>query len=163
MGLVVVSYLFAIAIALACLALPIVLFGYLPISSQFNFLLYRLLFSAFGLVAGGTILWSLVSSNDKHEVKGVRIDLRKEMRLAREIEAVAEALHEPMPSEVYLIGDANAFVREEDEAKGFGRRRILALGLPILQMLTIAQFRAILAHEFAHYYAGDTWLGPWVY
>jgi len=163
MALVVVSYLLAIAVGLACLALPILLFGYLPINSHYNFVLYRLLFSAFGIVAGGTILWSLVPTSDKHEVKGVRIDLTKEKRLAQEIEAIAEALHERMPSDVYLIGDANAFVREEDEAKGFGRRRILALGLPLLQMLTIAQFRAVLAHEFAHYYAGDTWLGPWVY
>jgi heat shock protein HtpX len=163
MALVVVSYLLAIAIALGCLALPIVLFWYLPIGGQFNFVLYRLLFSAFGVVAGGTILWSLIPSSDKHEVKGVRIDLGKEKRLAQEIEAIAEALHERMPSEVYLIGDANAFVREEDEAKGFGRRRILGLGLPLLQMLTIAQFRAVLAHEFAHYYAGDTLLGPLVY
>jgi Zn-dependent protease with chaperone function len=163
MALVVVSFLLAVVIALACLGLPILLFGYLPIGGQFNFLLYRLLFSAFGLVAGGTIFWSLIPSNDKHDVNGIRIDLGKENRLAREIEAIAETLHEPMPSEVYLIGEANAFVCEEDEAKGFGRRRILALGLPLLQMLTIAQFRAILAHEFAHYYAGDTRLGPWVY
>ncbi|MGA9673382.1 MAG: M48 family metallopeptidase [Terracidiphilus sp.] len=163
MALVVVSYLLAIVIALSFLALPVVFLGYLPINGHLNLLLYRLLFSAFGLVAGGTILWSLIPSNDLPEVNGVRIDLAKEKRLAREIEAVAEALHERMPSEVYLICDANAFVREEDEAKGFGRRRILALGLPLLQILTIAQFRAALAHEFAHYYAGDTWLGPWVY
>lgn len=30
-------------------------------------------------------------------------------------------------------------------------------------MLPIAQFRAVLAHEFAHYCGGDTRLGPWVY
>jgi len=163
LALVVVSYLLAIAIGLGCLALPIVLLWYVPMSSQYNFLIYRLLLSAFGVVAGGTILWSLIPSSDKHEVKGVRIDLKKEKRLAREIEAIAEALNERMPSDVYLIGDANAFVREEDEERGFGRRRILGLGLPLLQMLTIAQFRAILAHEFAHYYAGDTLLGPLVF
>jgi heat shock protein HtpX len=167
MALVAVSYLIAIAIGLGLLGLPIVLFGYLPHTSQASdfgsFFVYRMLFSAFGIVAGGTIIWSLVPSSDPHEIKGVRIDLKKEKRLAREIEAIAQALREPMPSEVYLIGDANAFVREQDEAKGFGRRRILALGLPLLQMLTIAQFRAVLAHEFAHYYAGDTRLGPWVY
>jgi hypothetical protein len=30
-------------------------------------------------------------------------------------------------------------------------------------MLSIAQFRAVLTHEFGHYYAGDTRLGHWVY
>ncbi len=29
--------------------------------------------------------------------------------------------------------------------------------------MTVSQFRAVLAHEFAHYYGGDTSLGPWVY
>jgi heat shock protein HtpX len=163
MALVVVSYLLAIAIALALLSLPYILFAYIPIGSHLNFLFYRLLFSAFGVVAGGTILWSLIPSKEKPEIKGVRIHLSIETRLAQEIEAIANALREPMPSEVYLIGDANAFVHEDDAEKGFGRRRVLALGLPLLQMLTIAQFRAVLAHEFAHYYAGDTRLGPWVY
>ena len=163
MAMVVVSYLIAIALAFACLGLPVLLLWYFPLGGQINLLFMRLLLSAFGVVAGLTILWSLVPPKDKHEVNGVRIDLKKEKRLAKEIEAIAGALREPMPSEVYLIGDANAFVSEVDEAKGFGRRRILALGLPLLQILTIKQFRAVLAHEFAHYYAGDTRLGPWVY
>ena len=40
---------------------------------------------------------------------------------------------------------------------------MMGLGLPLLQMLSIAQFRAVLTHEFGHYYAGDTRLGPWIY
>jgi Zn-dependent protease with chaperone function len=46
---------------------------------------------------------------------------------------------------------------------GYGCRRVMGLGLPLLSILTIAQFRAVLAHEFAHYYEGDTGLGPWVF
>jgi heat shock protein HtpX len=46
---------------------------------------------------------------------------------------------------------------------GFGSRRIMGLGLPLLSTMTVSQFRAVLAHEFAHYYGGDTSLGPWVY
>ena len=46
---------------------------------------------------------------------------------------------------------------------GFGSRWIMGLGLPLLSLLTISQFRTVLAHEFAHYYGGDTSLGPWVY
>lgn len=163
MVMVFLSYLLAIILALACLALPVVLLWYLPFSGPANLGYMRLLLSVFGLVAGPTILWSLVPQKEQHEVNGVRIDLETETRLAKEIEAISGNLREPMLSEVYLISDANAFVSEQGRAKGFGRRRILALGLPLLQMLTIAQFRAVLAHEFAHYYAGDTRLGPWVY
>jgi Zn-dependent protease with chaperone function len=163
MAMVVVSYVIVIVLAFGCLALPVVLFWYFPLGIHLNEVFIRLLLSAFGVVAGLTILWSLVPRKDRHEVNGVLIDLAKEKRLAKEIETIAGALREPMPSEVYLIGDANAFVSEKDGAKRFGRRRILALGLPLLQILSIAQLRAILAHEFAHYYAGDTRLGPWVY
>jgi Zn-dependent protease with chaperone function len=40
---------------------------------------------------------------------------------------------------------------------------VMGLGLPLLQTLTVSQFRAVMAHEFGHYYGGDTKLGPWVY
>jgi heat shock protein HtpX len=159
MTAVVFSYLFAILLAIACLALPYLFFGLLSLGSG-GFLFARLLLSAFGLVAGLTILWSLVPRKNNVAVNGVLIDLKQERRLAAEIEAVAAALNEPMPSEVYLLGEANAFVMETGS---LARRRVIGLGLPLLQMLTIAQFRAVLAHEFAHYYAGDTRLGPWVY
>jgi Zn-dependent protease with chaperone function len=39
----------------------------------------------------------------------------------------------------------------------------MGLGLPLLRVLTISQLRAVLAHEFGHYYGGDTKLGPWIY
>ena len=39
----------------------------------------------------------------------------------------------------------------------------MGLGLPLLQLLTVHQLRAVLAHEFGHYFGGDTKLGPWIY
>ena len=38
----------------------------------------------------------------------------------------------------------------------------MGLGLPLLQTLTVDQLRAVLAHEFGHYYGGDTMLGTWI-
>jgi hypothetical protein len=32
-----------------------------------------------------------------------------------------------------------------------------------MQVLTVDQLRAVLAHEFGHYHGGDTALGPWIY
>lgn len=159
---VIVSYALALGVAVAFLCLPLILFAVIPLSIG-SMLFARVLLSAFGLVAGFTILWSLLPRRDNFEVNGIPIDLSKEKRLARYIEEIAAALHEPMPSEVYLLGEANAFVAQPGGFMGLGSRRIMGLGLPLLQMLTISQFRAVLAHEFAHYYAGDTRLGPWVY
>ena len=162
MATVLFSYLLAIVFALACLLLPFILSSFVPVGIG-NFLIGRLLLSAFGIVVGFTIYWSLLSETGPFDPNGVLIDLSRERRLAAEIKAIADALHEPMPTEVYLIADANAFVLETAGPKGRGKRRIMGLGLPLLQMLTPAQFRAILAHEFGHYYAGDTRVGPWVY
>lgn len=158
MAAVVLSYLLAVAVALVFLALPVVLLVAMPMGNGNN-LFTRILLAAFGAVVGLTILWSLIPKGHKAEINGVLIDLGKEKRLQAEIGAIAAAMHEPMPTEVYLVGDANAFVIEENG----GKRRIMGLGLPLMQMMTIAQFRAVLAHEFGHYYSGDTRLGPWVY
>jgi Zn-dependent protease with chaperone function len=38
---------------------------------------------------------------------------------------------------------------------GWRRSRILLLGLPLLQVLTVAEFRAVLAHELTHLARGD--------
>jgi len=162
MATVAVSYMLAIVVALGCLALPVLLFVIIPVLGA-SFIFARLLLGAFGLVAGLTILWSLIPRRRKVEVKGARIDLSRQPRLHAQIAEIAAALREPMPSEVYLVADANAFVMESSGPFGLNKRRILGLGLPLLQMLTVAQFRAVLAHEFAHYYAGDTRLTPWLY
>ena len=153
------SYVVSLCLALACLALPLLLiYGY-GIIGGFG----ALLLAVFGIVAGITILWSLLPRRDKFEPPGVRIDLSEQRRLAEEVEAIACALGEPMPAEVYLIADANAFVAQRGGFLGVGSRRVMGLGLPLLQVLTLSQFRAVLAHEFAHFYSGDTRLGPWVF
>jgi heat shock protein HtpX len=113
--------------------------------------------AVFTLMMGGTALWSLLPRKTHFEIHGVPIELSRETRLRAEIEAAAKALNEKMPDEVYLVPVANAAVLER------GKKRIMILGLPVLEILTVSQFRAILAHEFGHYYAGDTRMGPWVF
>jgi hypothetical protein len=39
----------------------------------------------------------------------------------------------------------------------------MGIGLPLLAVLNVCELRAVLAHEFAHFYSGDTSLSPWVY
>lgn len=162
MAAVILSYVLAIVLALACLSLPILMFGENS-ADVLSYIFIRLLLSAFGLVAGFTILWSILPRRNKIDVNGVLIDLGKEKRFAAHIADIAARLKEPMPEEVYLLGDANAFVSQAGGFMGVGSRRIMGVGLPLMQMLTVSQFRAVLAHEFAHYYAGDTRLAPWVY
>jgi heat shock protein HtpX len=155
--MVAVSYLFVILLAAACVYLP-----YLALAAgSANFQILALFL--FGIVIAGAILWSLLPRPDKFKAPGLLIERATQPRLFAELENIAGALNEPMPKEVYLIGDVNAWVADRGGLMGFGSRRVMGLGLPLLSILTISQFRAVLAHEFAHYYGGDTSLGPWVY
>ena len=160
---VVVSYIFSLTLALACLALPVVLVKALVSFNSSSLFIAEILLSLFGLVAGLTILWSLIPRRDKFEPTGILVDAAREKRLMAEIEFVAGSLREAMPRQVYLIPEPNAFVAQRGGFLGFGSRRILGLGLPLLATLSVSELRALLAHEFAHFYSGDTRLGPWLY
>src|SRR6266853_1614359 len=106
------------------------------------------------------MLWSLVPRRDNFEAPGLPLERPSHPRLFAELDSIASALGEPLPREVYLIGEPNAWVADRGGVMGFGSRRVMGVGLPLLGALNISQFRAILAHEFAHYYGGDTRLGP---
>jgi Zn-dependent protease with chaperone function len=150
---VVLTYLITLALGLAFTG-----FGcLLAIATISRLSLIGILLAAFLLIVGVTVLWSLVPRKLKMGVNGVAIELTRERPLREELEAIARAMGERMPSDVYLIPAPNAAVMQ------LNGKRLMVLGLPPLQLLTVSQFRAILAHEFAHYYGGDTRLGPCVF
>ena len=76
---------------------------------------------------------------------------------------VAAKTEQEMPTEVFLLPEVNAWVAERGGLVGIGSRRVMGIGLPLMETLTVAQLCAVLAHEFGHYYGGDTSLGPWLY
>jgi len=154
--MVVVSYLFILLLAVACVYLP-----WLVINNVTNFQTLALLVA--GVIVAASMLWSMVPRRDKFVPPGLLLERSAHPRLFAELDGIAAALREPMPREVYLIGDPNAWVADRGGIMGFGSRRVMGLGLPLLAALNVSQFRAILAHEFAHYYGGDTKLGPWLH
>jgi heat shock protein HtpX len=158
-AMVILSYVFVIGLAASCIYLPYLLAfqGSETPAAQAVVLLL------FGVVIAGGMLWSLAPRPDRFKAPGPLLERTAHPRLFAELNGIAQSLNEPMPAEVYLIGDVNAWVADRGGMMGFGSRRVMGLGLPLLSILTVAQFRAVLAHEFAHYYGGDTRLGPWVY
>jgi heat shock protein HtpX len=115
------------------------------------------------VIAGFLILWSILPRFDRFEAPGLRITKEQEPRLFAEISSIAQATGQTMPHEVYLAPEVNAWVAQRGGIAGLGSRRVMTLGLPLMGLLTVSQFRAVLAHEFGHYHAGDTKLGPWIY
>ncbi len=117
----------------------------------------------FCIAGAGIILWSIVPRPDRFLPPGPRLEPAAHPRLFAQLTEVASAVGQPMPAEVYLIPQVNAWVAQRGGLMGFGSRRVMGLGLPLLQILKTASLRAVLAHEFGHYHGGDTRLGPWVY
>jgi Zn-dependent protease with chaperone function len=115
------------------------------------------------IVAAGTIVWSVLPRPDRFEPPGPRLEASTHPHLFVLIQRVARATNQAPPAEVYLVRDMNAFVTQRGGIMGLGSRRVMGLGLPLLQTLDVTQLEAVLAHEFGHYHGGDVKLGPWIY
>lgn len=153
--LTVVFYLLALLVGFGLLALPVAeLWALHRIHPQI----------AIPCLVGGTvILLSILPRTDRFVPPGPRLEPEVHPRLFAELCAVATATRQKMPREVYLVSDVNAWVAERGGMMGVGRRRVMGLGLPLLQLLSVPQMRAVLAHEFGHFQGGDTSLGPWIH
>lgn len=112
------------------------------------------------LIAAGVILWSIMPRWDRFAAPGPELRAQDHPELFRQLQAIAAATEQPLPTEVYAVADMNAWVMDRGGLLGFGSRRVMALGLPLLKILTVSEARAVIAHEFGHFYGGDTKLGP---
>jgi len=117
----------------------------------------------FAFIGAVVILWSILPRIDRFTVPGPRMTRAKFPLLFKELERVASLTKQEMPREVYLVPDVNAFVAERGGTMGIGSRRIMGIGLPLFHLMTVDELSAVIAHEFGHFYGGDTSLGPWVY
>jgi len=115
------------------------------------------------VIGAGVILWSIIPRRDNFEPPGPRVDPSWHPRLFAELEGIARATGQEMPRDVFLMPDVNAWVAQRGGVMGFGSHRVMALGMPLMALLTVPEFRAVIAHEFGHYHGGDTRLGPWIY
>ncbi|MFF4770045.1 M48 family metalloprotease [Streptomyces sp. NPDC001255] len=88
---------------------------------------------------------------------GVELTPEAQPRLWELVRALAEEAGTRAPARVLLTADVNAAVSERARLLGLvPGPRALYLGLPLLQGLTEAQLRGVLAHELGHYSHADT-------
>lgn len=115
------------------------------------------------VISGCIILWCVIPRIDRFRLPGPLLKPADNPKLFSMIREIAEATGQEMPSEVYLCHDLNAWVSQRGGIMGIGSRRVMGLGLPLMQVLSVSQLRAVLVHEFGHYHGGDTKLGPWIW
>jgi Zn-dependent protease with chaperone function len=115
------------------------------------------------VASAAALVWAIIPRVDRFEAPGPTLEETSHRDLFKVIREVAVATRQEMPAEVYLVSDVNAWVTHRGGIMGVGSRRVMGLGLPLLQGLTVSELKAVLAHEFGHYAAGDVKLGPWIY
>lgn len=155
LGLMIGFYVFALLIALTLLWIPYAEWTY---AQRIDI---RILVSCVG--GGLAILWALVPRADRFEPPGPRLSNSDHPKLFELIREIAHATGQAEPTDVYLLNDVNAWVTHRGGTMGFGSHRVMGIGLPLLQALSVSELKAVIAHEFGHYSAGDVKLGPWIY
>src|SRR5215467_4211225 len=129
LALMIGFYLLALAVALGLLWVPYAEWKYLDRISG------RLAIAC--LIGALVVLWSILPRRDKFEPPGPRIDEAGQPRLFAEVGSIARAIDQEMPHEVYLVPEVNAWVAQRGGLMGIGSRRVMALGLPLLSLLTV--------------------------
>jgi len=117
----------------------------------------------FCLIGAFAILKAIFPRPDRFEPPGPRLSPEEQPELFTQIRDLAARTGQQEPQEVYLIPDVNAWVGQRGGMMGLGSRRVMGIGLPLLQTLTVPELRGVLAHEFGHFHGGDVAIGPWIY
>ena len=98
------------------------------------------------------------------EDAGIPIDEHSQPELVGLVRSVAQEMQTEPPARLFLVPDVNAGVRETGGSFGLRRgERVMVIGMPYIDVLTVDQLRAVIAHELGHYAGGDTRLSGLTY
>jgi Zn-dependent protease with chaperone function len=96
--------------------------------------------------------------------EGLPIERQDAEALFAEIDRLQAALRTPRVHQVLLTSDFNASMSQVPRLGVLGwQRNYLTLGLPLMQALSPAGFRAVLAHELGHLSGAHGRFGAWIY
>lgn len=147
-------WLLALALVAALLLVPYLDFAYRGSPSVGGLL---------ALAAAARIAWGLVPRWETFTPPGAVLPPEHAAALLATAAELARSSALPMPHDVYLVPQANAFVGERRLKMGIVRREFMGIGLGLLAVLDVEGLRTVIAHELGHRRSGDVSLGPWVY
>ena len=118
-----------------------------------------------GLLAGVGALWVLWGLRPRFRRERQRdepLSPERHPKLHALVADVARRAGHPVPHELHLLPQANAYAGQRS---AFPRRgeSLVGIGLPYLAWLDRPSVEAIIAHELGHHLSGDVRLGPWVH
>ena len=96
--------------------------------------------------------------------EGYSLDRERFPELFREIDDIAQSLQAPKVHDVILTPELNAAVSQTPRWGIFGNHQnTLIIGLELLMVMSPAQARAVLAHEFGHLSGNHSRFNAWIY
>ena len=157
-------------VALAYGYLALILFGSLALCAAMVMLVVyapaTLKFGLVGLIAFGGIFWAVLRGLwvRLEAPKGQIVTRAQAPKLIALLDELRGSLNCRPFHQVLLVGNYNAAVVQIPRLGIFGwHRNYLLLGLPLMQALAPDEFKAVLAHEFAHSSRGHGRFGNWLY
>lgn len=161
---------------LAVLGLIGFLVLYLGLAAWFVWLAWKLvngghvgfwggLLAVCALFLGVFMLKALFSVRSAKDESLVEIRPADQPRLFAFLHGLADAVGAPRPHKVFLSNEVNAAVFYDLSLLNlfFPSRKNLVIGLPLVNALSLGEFRAVLAHEFGHFAQRSMAVGRWVY
>ncbi|MER7273180.1 M48 family metallopeptidase [Dactylosporangium sp. NPDC000244] len=120
----------------------------------------KLAFLTIAVAAGLVVAFWKILTAKPGEPEGLALAPHEARGLWDTAHELAHQVGTRAPDEIRLIPEVNAAVAEQTRFLGLaGGRRIMYVGLPLLQAFTVAQLRSVLAHELGHYSGSHTKLG----
>ncbi len=119
--------------------------------------------SVIALLVGVIVLYAARPVQDKFQARGVRLRAEAQPHLFDELSAVARSLGDALPREVYLTVEPYLSITYRGGFMGFGSRKVVVVGLPLLVALSVAELRALLVREWARFPPTDDSGAVWVY
>ena len=159
-GLVALAYAYLLLILFGSLALCLLMLAmviYAPVTIKLALL---------GLIAFGGIFLAVLRGLwvKLQPPKGEPVTPAQAPKLFALLDELRAALDCKPFHQVFILGNVNAGVVQVPRLGVFGwHRNYLVIGLPLMQILAPDEFKAVLAHEFAHSSRGHGRFGNWLY
>jgi Zn-dependent protease with chaperone function len=166
---------------LAMLGLAAFIALYFALSAFFAWTAWRLFSGMFG-VDGNFDLWTFIAAvgsaflavfmlkalvfiQHRYEIDDIEITRAEQPRLFDFIDRLADEARAPRAHKVYLSPRVNAAVFYDLSLLNLivPSRKNLEIGLGLVNVVTLGEFKAVLAHEFGHFAQRSMAVGRWVY
>jgi len=164
---------------LAMMGLVAFMLIYLALLAGFAFITYKTALStvAYGFNIGSAVLClcagiltifmakSLFAMRKMGNPTGIEVTQSEQPELYTFLHQLADEIGAPKPHRVFITPEVNAAVFYDLSLLNllFPSKKNLIVGLGLVNVLTLTELKAVLAHEFGHFAQNSMVVGRWVY